>query len=287
MRSLPCLLVASLYLAVSCKAESSPPSPPDPECGNGLLETGETCEGVPPPQGCDPNACTVRPGWACTPEVSSNDGETSGGVVEPMEVTSTCEKLQTCGDGVIDPDEDCDDGNDVVMDGCSGCRIDPLYVCMGQPSECHTCGDGFRNAGEQCDDGELLGHDSPGCVNCQVVAGWECFPGQSQVDLCGPLCGDGLFFDKSIDGVTTGFAEGCDDGNTVDGDGCDSNCRVEDGWECVSQAPETSVCTIPDDTTGTDGGSDESSGTDTGESSGTDTGGSSGTDTGGTVGSTG
>jgi cysteine-rich repeat protein len=172
------------------------------------------------------------------------------------------------------------------MDGCSGCRPDPQWTCMGQPSECYTCGDGFRNPGEACDDGELVpnqDYDSPGCLNCMVVPGWECFPSAMAVDLCGPVCGDGMWFDTSIDGVTAGFAEGCDDGNLMDGDGCDGSCNVEDGWVCESTAPETSVCYVPEESTGTDSGS---SGTDSGSSggTGTSTGGSTGT---GTTGSTG
>lgn len=272
MRPLLCLLAASFAsLCLSCK-DDPPAPPPPPECGNGLLEADETCEGTPEvPDGCDPNACTVRPGWACTPEPPAPEGETGGGVTEPMEWMSTCEELDTCGDGVIDPEEDCDDGNATIMDGCSGCRVDPLYTCVGQPSECHTCGDGFRNADEQCDDGELLDQNSPGCENCVIQDGWECFPGQGQFDLCGPVCGDGLWFDTSIPGVTIGFAEGCDDGNLTDGDGCDGNCNVEDGWVCESEAPMTSVCTMPQETTGgetdTDGGS--TGGSDTGGSSGT------------------
>ena len=282
LRSLLCLLAASISLGLSCKGDDPPPPPPDPECGNGLLEAGEECEGDPVPTGCDRNACTVRPGYSCTPEPPSGDGETGGGAVESMPWTSTCEELNTCEDGVIDPEEECDDGNAVVMDGCSGCRIDPLYVCMGQPSECHTCGDGFRNSGEQCDDGELIDQDSPGCENCMIVAGWECFPGQGQIDLCGPVCGDGMWFDTSIEGVTIGFAEGCDDGNLADGDGCDGSCNVEDGYVCDSNPPETSVCMIPEETTGTSGDTDGTTGgsTDTGGSTGT---GGSGTGTTGTT----
>lgn len=278
MRPLLCLLAASFAsLSLSCK-DDPPPPPPPPECANGILETDETCEGMPLPEGCDPATCTVQMGWACTPEPPAPEGETGGGTVEPMEGwMSTCEELDTCGDGVIDAEEDCDDGNATVMDGCSGCRVDPQYTCTGQPSECHTCGDGFRNAGEQCDDGELIDQDSPGCENCLIVPGWECFPGQGQFDLCGPVCGDGMWFDTSIPGVTIGFAEGCDDGNLVDGDGCNGSCNVEDGWECEAEAPATSVCMVPEETTtgetDTDGSTgDTGTGTGTG---GTDTGGSS------------
>lgn len=273
-RSLLCLLAVLAASTSSCKDEPPPPPPP-PECGNGLLEAGETCEGLPPPEGCDPNVCTVQMGFACTPEAPASDGDTDGGAVEPMEWMSTCEELDTCGDGIIDAGEDCDDGDVEVMDGCSGCRVDPLYVCMGEPSDCYTCGDGFRNPAEQCDDGELIGMNSPGCENCLVVPGWECFPGQSQTDLCGPVCGDGMWFDTSVPGVTVGFAEGCDDGNMIDGDGCDGSCNVEDGWECDAMAPETSVCTIPGDSTGSDSGGSDSGGS-SGGSSGSGGSGSSG-----------
>jgi cysteine-rich repeat protein len=33
------------------------------------------------------------------------------------------------------------------------------------------------------------------------------------------------------DGVITG-SEMCDDGNLLEGDGCDSNCNIEKGWQC-------------------------------------------------------
>lgn len=36
-------------------------------------------------------------------------------------------------------------------------------------------------------------------------------------------CGDGYV-------LTT---EGCDDGNTVSGDGCTSTCKVEEDWLCI------------------------------------------------------
>lgn len=40
-----------------------------------------------------------------------------------------------------------------------------------------------------------------------------------------------------------GYVEGsemCDDGNLLDGDGCDSKCMVEDGWTCTGSSP--SIC---------------------------------------------
>ena len=44
------------------------------------------------------------------------------------------------------------------------------------------------------------------------------------------------------DGVTAG-AEGCDDDNTYDGDGCSASCAVETGWSCTGTP---STCTSAD-----------------------------------------
>ena len=35
----------------------------------------------------------------------------------------------TCGNGVLDNDEECDDKNVVTLDGCSSCAIDAFYMC--------------------------------------------------------------------------------------------------------------------------------------------------------------
>lgn len=34
----------------------------------------------------------------------------------------------------------------------------------------------------------------------------------------------------------------CDDGNTINGDGCDENCEIEDGYECYSQRNGPDIC---------------------------------------------
>jgi RHS repeat-associated protein len=42
-----------------------------------------------------------------------------------------------CGDGVVDPIEECDDGNTTGGDGCSAnCTVEPDYTCTGSPSVC-------------------------------------------------------------------------------------------------------------------------------------------------------
>jgi cysteine-rich repeat protein len=53
-----------------------------------------------------------------------------------------------CGDGVLDPGEQCDDGNTVAGDGCSStCQIEACNTCSGQPSICTPIA-----AGTACDD---------------------------------------------------------------------------------------------------------------------------------------
>ncbi len=44
-------------------------------------------------------------------------------------------------------------------------------------------------------------------------------------------CGDGIIRSPNTEGVY----EYCDDANTIDGDGCSSDCVVEDGWGCLGE----------------------------------------------------
>ncbi len=62
-----------------------------------------------------------------------------------------------CGDTILDPGEQCDDGNLVDGDGCdSNCTLT-------------ACGNGVVTAGEVCDDGNVV--DGDGCdSNCTATA---------------------------------------------------------------------------------------------------------------------
>jgi len=50
-----------------------------------------------------------------------------------------------------------------------------------------------------------------------------------------PGCGDGKY-DSSLG------TEACDDGNFINGDGCDQNCIVEANWKCTNVEGQKSVC---------------------------------------------
>ncbi len=93
----------------------------------------------------------------------------------------------TCGNGIVESGEACDDGNTTSGDGC-----DANCTPTG-------CGNGVVTAGEACDDGNTSPGD--GCrADCTIEA-----------------CGDGI-----LDPT-----EGCDDGNTDAGDCCSPSCSPE------------------------------------------------------------
>ncbi|MFT3766586.1 MAG: DUF4215 domain-containing protein [Minicystis sp.] len=133
--------------------------------------------------------------------------------------TSTCQ-VARCGDGFVQPGEECDDGNFDDTDGC-------VAGCVAA-----ACGDGFVQAGvEDCDDGNTDDGDAcsstckagSGCGNGMVEAGEACDDGNSSnADAClntcvNATCGDGY--------AQIGVEE-CDDGNTDDNDFCTNDCKV-------------------------------------------------------------
>ena len=145
-----------------------------------------------------------------------------------------CKQQSVCGNGIIEPGEQCDDGNTVSGDGCSStCQIEASYYdCSVAGQLCKDnarCGDGILEPGEQCDDDNTKSGD--GCSStCQVEAGWQCrVPGKP----CVPLCGDGKIVGD----------EQCDTGNNAANkpdDGCSSTCQIEPGYSCTGTP---SVCT--------------------------------------------
>jgi fibro-slime domain-containing protein len=132
-----------------------------------------------------------------------------------------------CGDRIVQADrgEECDDGNRMGGDGCSGsCQVEPNHSCPAQGGPCVStvaCGNGLREPGESCDDGNT--DDGDGCSRtCGVEPGWLC---PSAGEPCTRLvtCGDGR--------LQSG--EQCDLGNeNGTGAGCDANCVLQPGWTC-------------------------------------------------------
>jgi fibro-slime domain-containing protein len=84
----------------------------------------------------------------------------------------------TCGNGVTEGSEQCDDGNNDYSDGCTPfCRKEA--VCPAGGGACTTsCGDGMLLAvdvanGQECDDGDTVSGD--GCSStCKIEKGYVC-----------------------------------------------------------------------------------------------------------------
>ena len=186
-----------------------------------------------------------------SPDGSSGQGGTDNGgsqsqsggsgiVIVVVNEDASAVKVNTslCGNGALDPGEQCDDGvvpakkigPNAVDDGCSAlCQIEANWLCStaGQPCKyLGTCGNGVLTSNKACDDGNTKGGDGCSADCLSIESGWECrVPGKP----CTPICGDGA----------VELGKKCDDGNTKSGDGCSSTCEVEPGWSCTGSP---SVC---------------------------------------------
>jgi cysteine-rich repeat protein len=129
--------------------------------------------------------------------------------------TNLC-TVAACGDGIVGPGEACDDGNDVDDDECSN-SCAPL-----------SCGDGIQSGDEACDDGNADNTDA--CLDTCVLA--SC--GDSYVQEGVEECDDGNDDDADAcvacamavcgDGAVQDGMEECDDGNDDDTDACLAGC---------------------------------------------------------------
>jgi cysteine-rich repeat protein len=89
----------------------------------------------------------------------------------------------TCGDGTIDPGEQCDDGNTISGDGCSAqCQIESCFICVSQPSVCTPAA-----AGTACDDGNACTVGET-CDGSGVCGGFTSCRVNSTCNVCGQMC---------------------------------------------------------------------------------------------------
>ncbi|MCC7357698.1 Ig-like domain-containing protein [Candidatus Uhrbacteria bacterium] len=92
---------------------------------------------------------------------------------------SPCVAIGSCGDGILDEGEKCDDGNTNNNDSCTN-------ICQQ-----NSCGDGYVNSGvEECDNGA-----DNGKVKCNAEYGSSCLDCNNSCKLLaaqGGFCGDGI-----------------------------------------------------------------------------------------------
>jgi len=141
-----------------------------------------------------------------------------------------------CGDGMLGATEECDDGNTLASDGCSGaCTLEAGWVCPTPGKACTfqdttVCGDSKVGLNETCDDGNA--QDGDGCTSkCVIEDGYNCTG--TGAGSCIPIVAPGFCGDGKVDST-----EACDDGvdpqtqKPVGNDGCSATCAVEPGYLC-------------------------------------------------------
>lgn len=242
-----------------------------PRCGDGIRQSGEECDlGAKngPNAGCERD-CTL----SCVPS-DLKRGDAHCDPHDPCKGHGSCGadfrctlsaapptgadcgsgnlcrdgacQAPVCGDGIVTPPEECDDG---VNDGTRGCDAHCRFTCLSTdaardctpadpcqgPSTCddstHTCAPRTPLAeGTSCAAGRLCrqGRCLPNlCGNGVVDPGEQCDPpnGSTCDSNCqNVVCGDGV---RSGD-------EQCDDGNRTNLDGCDSSCHFEQAQRAVA-----------------------------------------------------
>ncbi len=150
-----------------------------------VCDAEEKCNGVDP-------ECPADVFLPDTTPCDDGNPATAGDQCTTVDETARCVgALDPCGDGVLDPDEECDDGNTAVGDCCSsGCRFE---TAGSSCSDANVC-----NGLETCDD---AGSCQPGtplvCVSDTICAASE---------LCDPVVGC-LLGPRPATGCFTGFAK--------------------------------------------------------------------------------
>lgn len=218
-------------------------------CGDGLVSGGERCD----PGGigdADPDLA----GHNCNEEGFAGGNLICGPgcdlVVEPhcsltvvrgCHLAEECPSGETCvggcydcGNGFLDPGEECDAGSDNSDTAPDACRRDCRLA---------HCGDGAIDTGEACDDGAENGDDRPCTSTCHdatcgdglVCSAATCRSGPADGpeqcddantvpgDVCGTEAGGPCARANCGNGAIDPGEE-CDDGNTRNGDTCDANC---------------------------------------------------------------
>lgn len=183
-------------------------------CGDGVVSGGESCDtaiaaGM---AGACPTTCSDM--MACTSDVLTGAGTCAAtcsfpAVTTAVDADGCCPPAETiatdsdcpiaCGDGVVSAGETCDTGSPgscpSACDDVDPCTTDALFGAGTCGAICTTSPVAVGAMDACCPSGETIATD-PDCT---------------------AVCGDGV--------ITA--PETCDDGNTVDGDGCSATCVAE------------------------------------------------------------
>ena len=194
-------------------------------------------------------------------DTDSNSEDFAARCFTPGESNSLLDRICSCGDGILDADEECDNGEDnsdtepdACRSNCSEAYCGDLVVDQGEacdngddnsdtePDACRTscseayCGDLVVDQGETCDNGEDNSDTEPDACrnNCALASCGdgvvddleECDEGvdnsDTEADACRTTCVDAYCGDNVLDD-----GEECDDGADNDDNlqgGCSTTC---------------------------------------------------------------
>ncbi|AKT35940.1 DUF4215 domain-containing protein [Chondromyces crocatus] len=158
----------------------------------------------------------------------------------------SCSPSGTCGDGRVDPGEQCDDRNTNSGDGCSAtCQLENTRCGDGVVDPGEACDDGNRDSGDGCSPTCQVEEETAVCGNGTLEPGEQCDDGNTEPgDGCSASCRDeGTCGDGVLDP-----GEQCDDGNDEPGDGCEPDCTKSAVTEVVCEdlvpLPDGAVCEV-------------------------------------------
>jgi cysteine-rich repeat protein len=263
------IAVLVLVLVAACIDESLVP------CGDLACPQGYECVATRCVTPAQLSACaSLADGADCT--VNHVAGKCDAGACTPV----------VCGNGVLDPGEICDDGNQVSGDGCNGtctsnetCGNAVVDTAVGEGCDCggssnpsalcahpnsadpsaecsldckpRFCGDGIVNTIEQCD-GSV-----PASATCASFGYYRgdvtCQSCQLSPQDCSGRCGDavidadhGEYCDSALPADGSCLAFGYDNGVLTCGIGCGADLADCRQWGWERALPETSAVTSLD-----------------------------------------
>ncbi len=114
-----CSHIGATNDGISCDADGSVCTIGD-KCQGGICKPGA-------PADCDDsNACTADTCSATQGCLHTDVADKTSCGTNMVCLSGACTKQTYCGDGIVQAGEQCDDGNTVAGDGCTGCVLDPV-----------------------------------------------------------------------------------------------------------------------------------------------------------------
>ncbi|KRX02171.1 Insulin-like growth factor binding protein, N-terminal [Pseudocohnilembus persalinus] len=115
----------------------------------------------------------------------------------------------------------------------TGLHISGTGVCTPCQNNCKTCNPDIFTC-TACYADRFIQADNT-CWKCEDDLGYQTNP--SNIHECQEICGDGIRVDPQTE---------CDDGNSINGDGCSNLCKIESGYKCLggsTSSPDVCVDT--------------------------------------------